>query len=363
MRIVSVGGGPAGLYFAILMKQADPGHDVTVLERNRADDTFGFGVVFSDATLGTFAAADPEPRRDPGPLRPLGRHRHPLSRPGHHLDRPRLLRHVAPGAARHLAGARARARRRAALPAEIGDDDLARLRRDADLVVAADGVNSRCARARRRASRPTSTRAPTASSGSARPSRSAPSPSTSSRPTAGLFRVHAYRYAPEHSTFIVECTEETFAPHRPRRDRRGRHDRLLRAALRRRARRAPAAHEPLASGAASPPCAATAGATRTWCCSATRRTPRTSRSARAPSSRWRTRSRWRAALDQAPRPSPRRSPPTRRRTGPAVESAAARGAGEPRVVRGHRALLRQARAAAVRLQPADALACASRTRT
>ena len=58
MRIVSVGGGPAGLYLAILMKQADARHEVTVLERNRPDDTFGFGVVFSDATMGTFADAD-----------------------------------------------------------------------------------------------------------------------------------------------------------------------------------------------------------------------------------------------------------------------------------------------------------------
>src|SRR6202012_3070542 len=58
MRIVSVGGGPAGLYLAILMKQADARHEITVVERNRHDDTFGFGVVFSDATLGTFDAAD-----------------------------------------------------------------------------------------------------------------------------------------------------------------------------------------------------------------------------------------------------------------------------------------------------------------
>jgi anthraniloyl-CoA monooxygenase len=61
---VSIGGGPAGLYFAILMKKADPAHDITVLERNRPDDTFGFGVVFSDATLEHFAAADPESHAD-----------------------------------------------------------------------------------------------------------------------------------------------------------------------------------------------------------------------------------------------------------------------------------------------------------
>ncbi len=51
MRIVCIGGGPAGLYFALLMKQLDPSHDITVVERNRPYDTFGWGVVFSDATL------------------------------------------------------------------------------------------------------------------------------------------------------------------------------------------------------------------------------------------------------------------------------------------------------------------------
>ncbi|NNE43001.1 MAG: bifunctional salicylyl-CoA 5-hydroxylase/oxidoreductase, partial [Gemmatimonadetes bacterium] len=60
MRIVCVGGGPAGLYFSILMKKADPSHEVIVLERNGPHDTFGFGVVFSDATLDNLEAADPE---------------------------------------------------------------------------------------------------------------------------------------------------------------------------------------------------------------------------------------------------------------------------------------------------------------
>ena len=51
MKIVIIGGGPGGLYFALLMKKRFPDHDITVYERNRADDTFGFGVVFSDETL------------------------------------------------------------------------------------------------------------------------------------------------------------------------------------------------------------------------------------------------------------------------------------------------------------------------
>lgn len=60
MKIAIVGGGPGGLYFAALMKQLDPAHDITVWERNAPDDTFGFGVVFSDETLGGIENADPE---------------------------------------------------------------------------------------------------------------------------------------------------------------------------------------------------------------------------------------------------------------------------------------------------------------
>ncbi len=59
MRIAIIGGGPGGLYFAALAKQLDPTHEITVWERNAADDTFGFGVVFSDETLGGIEHADP----------------------------------------------------------------------------------------------------------------------------------------------------------------------------------------------------------------------------------------------------------------------------------------------------------------
>ena len=58
MKLAVVGGGPAGLYFALLIKKARPEFDVTVLERNRRDDTFGWGVVFSDQTMENFSAAD-----------------------------------------------------------------------------------------------------------------------------------------------------------------------------------------------------------------------------------------------------------------------------------------------------------------
>ena len=59
MNIVCIGGGPSGLYFALLMKRQNQAHEVTVIERNRPYDTFGWGVVFSDQTLGNLQAADP----------------------------------------------------------------------------------------------------------------------------------------------------------------------------------------------------------------------------------------------------------------------------------------------------------------
>lgn len=71
MRIACAGGGPGGLFFAALLKTAAPDVDVTVFERNRAEDTFGFGVVFSDATLAAVDEADPVLR---GALAEHGRH-------------------------------------------------------------------------------------------------------------------------------------------------------------------------------------------------------------------------------------------------------------------------------------------------
>jgi anthraniloyl-CoA monooxygenase len=59
MNIICIGGGPAGLYFSLLMKQHDPAHRVVVIERNRPFDTFGWGVVLSDQTLDNLQQADP----------------------------------------------------------------------------------------------------------------------------------------------------------------------------------------------------------------------------------------------------------------------------------------------------------------
>ena len=64
MKIICIGGGPAGLYFALLMKQHNPQHDITVVERNKPYDTFGWGVVFSDATMDNMRQWDPHTAAD-----------------------------------------------------------------------------------------------------------------------------------------------------------------------------------------------------------------------------------------------------------------------------------------------------------
>ena len=190
MKIACLGGGPAGLYFAISMKLRDAAHDITVFERNRPDDTFGWGVVLSDETLDNLAANDPvSAEAIRAPFRLLGRHRGALSRPADRLDRPRLFRHRAQEAAAAAAAARARARRRAAVP------DRGRQRRGAR-----EDLRSRRRRRRpefqdpRRIRRAFQARhrdcARTSSSGSA-PTRNSttPSPSSSKRPsTAGSGR-------------------------------------------------------------------------------------------------------------------------------------------------------------------------------
>ena len=142
MKINVIGGGPAGLYFAILMKKAWSDLRITVYERNRADDTFGFGVVFSDETLEHFEAYDRESYQaivdnfaywDDIEIHFRGT----VHRVGGNgfcgCSRRTLLR---------LLYERARA-----LGVEVKFEtdvaDVGALIRDADLVVAADGINSR----------------------------------------------------------------------------------------------------------------------------------------------------------------------------------------------------------------------------
>ena len=212
MKVHIVGGGPAGLYFAILMKKAWPDAEITVFERNRADDTFGFGVVFSDETLDTFEALRP---------RELSR-RSPAISPTGTTSRSTSRARCTASAATASAAARARpccrccseraprARRRARVR-DRGRPTSRRMR-DADLVVAADGINSRDPRdARASTSSPTIDLRPNkfAWLGSTRPFDAF---TFFFRETEhGIFIAHCYQYEPGRSTWVMETDPETFA--------------------------------------------------------------------------------------------------------------------------------------------------------
>ncbi|MCH7796376.1 MAG: FAD-dependent monooxygenase, partial [Proteobacteria bacterium] len=141
MRIVCIGGGPAGLYFAISMKLRDAAHEVTVVERNRPDDTFGWGVVFSDQTMDNLRSNDPVSAAeildnfahwDDIDVHIKGR---VVTSGGHGfcgIARRRLLE-LLHGRARALG---------VELRFETEVDDLEAYD-DADLIVAADGINSK----------------------------------------------------------------------------------------------------------------------------------------------------------------------------------------------------------------------------
>ncbi|WP_437576409.1 bifunctional salicylyl-CoA 5-hydroxylase/oxidoreductase [Sorangium sp. So ce887] len=209
MRITCVGGGPAGLYFALLAKQRDPRREVVVVERNRPDDTFGFGVVFSDATLDGLEGADRPSydaiRRSLAHWNELHAHigGRLLVSTGHGfsgLSRRKLLA-ILQDRARELG---------VVLRFEEEVTDAAEALAGSDLVVAADGVNSRI---RERFADRFGPRI------DVRPNRFVWLGTTFpfdaftfyfEENRHGLFRVHAYRYEPDRSTFIVECREETF---------------------------------------------------------------------------------------------------------------------------------------------------------
>ena len=208
MKIVCIGGGPAGLYFAILMKKANPAHDITVYERNRPHDTFGWGVVFSDQTLANLKGGD-----ETSQSRIIDSFAHWDDIDIHFKDR--CITSGGHGfcgiARRHLL---AILQDRAA---ELGvtlrfEQDVADIDAfgDADLIVAADGINSRIR---------------TAHAAHFRPSVALQANKFTWLGTTklfdaftfifvetewGWFQAHAYRFDGETSTFIVETREESW---------------------------------------------------------------------------------------------------------------------------------------------------------
>ncbi len=209
MRIICLGGGPAGLYFAILAKKANPAHQVTVLERNRAGDTFGWGVVFSDATLANFAAADAQT--------------HDLIQSSfHHWDDvdiyfkgERFVSHghgfCGIGRRRLLAILQSRAAELGVIQrfeTEIEDVDHYA---DYDLIVAADGVHSLTRQKYAEVFEPNIEVRRCRYIWLGTKKLLDAFTFAFERTAAGWFTLHAYRFDADTSTFIVEAREETWA--------------------------------------------------------------------------------------------------------------------------------------------------------
>jgi anthraniloyl-CoA monooxygenase len=209
VRINVLGGGPAGLYFAILMKKADPAHRITVVERNGPGDTFGWGIVFSDRTLAFLKDHDEETHEA-------------ITRASQTWDNVDVVHRGETvsihgngfsGVAR-LAFLEILHRRCLDLGVEIRfrapAADAAELA-DADLLVGADGANSIVRRAFADFFQP---------SVDIRQNRYVWLGTRRlfhglvmifRRNEAGLFIAHAYKFSPTHSTFIVEASVDAWA--------------------------------------------------------------------------------------------------------------------------------------------------------
>jgi len=211
MRVACLGGGPAGLYFAISMKLRDPAHEVVVIERNRPDDTFGWGVVLSDETLDNLAANDPVSAEairaqfaywDDVAVVLQGRR---TVSGGHGfcgIGRRTLLR---------LLQARAR-ELGVELRFETEIADVERTMAAYDLVVAADGLNSVTRKAFAPIFKPDiDTRKCKFVWLGTRQKFDDAFTFIFEKTPQGWIWAHAYQFDADTATFIVECSEETFA--------------------------------------------------------------------------------------------------------------------------------------------------------
>ncbi|QYF94018.1 bifunctional salicylyl-CoA 5-hydroxylase/oxidoreductase [Massilia sp. PAMC28688] len=211
MKIVCIGGGPAGLYFGLLMKKQDPSHDIVVVERNRPYDTFGWGVVFSDQTLGNLVAADESSARailqsfnhwDDIDIFFKGEK---ITSGGHGfcgIGRKRLL-NILQQRCEELGV-------QLVFECDVTDDQELAARHGADLVIASDGLNSRIRQ------RYAATYQPDIEARRCRfvwlgtRKKFGAFTFAFKKTEHGWFQAHIYQYDGDTSTFIVETPEEVW---------------------------------------------------------------------------------------------------------------------------------------------------------
>ena len=211
MNIVCIGGGPAGLYFSLLMKKQDPTHEITVIERNRPYDTFGWGVVFSDQTLGNLVAADEQTARtilqsfnhwDDIDVHFKGR---TITSGGHGfcgIGRKRLL-NILQARCEELGV-------RLVFETDVSDDQALAAQYGADLVIASDGLNSRVR------TRYVDTYQPDIDTRNCRfvwlgtKKKFDAFTFAFEKTEHGWFQAHCYQYDGDTSTFIVETPEDVW---------------------------------------------------------------------------------------------------------------------------------------------------------
>jgi anthraniloyl-CoA monooxygenase len=208
VKVTCIGGGPAGLFAALLLKKQDPKREIAVYERNRLDETFGFGVVFSDATEQALAQSDPEVTA----AMAAASHRWDLIEIHHaglvHTSKGHAFSGLSRKTLLTILADRCRALGvKLCFQRDVGDPETLR---DADLVLAADGSNSIVRERYREHFVPTVDLRPNKFVwlGTRKPF---PAFTFYFKPDRhGLWRVHAYQYEPGFSTFIVEARETTW---------------------------------------------------------------------------------------------------------------------------------------------------------
>ncbi|MGI9505785.1 MAG: bifunctional salicylyl-CoA 5-hydroxylase/oxidoreductase [Geminicoccaceae bacterium] len=210
MRVACLGGGPAGLYFAVSMKLRDPSHEIVVIERNRPDNTFGWGVVLSDETL------DNMKRNDPVSAAAIREHFAYWDDIAVHYRGTKTVSsgHGFCGVGRRqlLLLLQARARDLGVeLRFETEIDDPENYAESFDLVVASDGLNSNTRKAYAHAFRPDvdSRRCKFVWLGTQQKFDDAFT-FIFEETALGWIWAHAYQFDAETATFIVECSEATF---------------------------------------------------------------------------------------------------------------------------------------------------------